>query len=161
MAVIRLFGPSLRAPSILPTEPAMLWGGKGTNRSLGMDNSDADPMAGSRCKIIVTSLRAPGTSAAEPNWAASLGSRPVRVLEPTSRMFIGGSPEPPSPGTTLARLGSLIVLSCETWYRTYPYTTAADTRHRATTRLVAISSRRGQRRAGTNALCRPRRLCAG
>jgi hypothetical protein len=34
----------------------------------------------------------PGTCDAEPNWAASPGSKPVRVLEPINKMFIAAGP---------------------------------------------------------------------
>src|SRR6516165_1494416 len=111
MAAMRLSGPLLREASILPTLPDMLCAGSGTNRSRGIDNSDAAPVAGSRRRIIVTSLRAPGTSAAEPNDAASPGSRPVRVLEPISRMFIGLRPPDVAP-VAATHDGHLAVLSC-------------------------------------------------
>src|SRR6202035_3811451 len=112
MAAMRLSGPSLSAASILPTLPDMLCAGRGTNRSRGIDSSDAEPVAGSRCKIIVTSLRAPAPCDDEPNCAASPGSRPVRVFEPINKMFIGFNPEEVTP-VAARHDGHLAVLSCD------------------------------------------------
>src|SRR2546425_928283 len=76
MAVIRLLGPSLRAASILPAGPAMLCGGKGTNRSRGMDSSEAEPRAGASggsdgCLGAPGGLVTPSASEPEPGPLSS------------------------------------------------------------------------------------------
>src|SRR2546422_433258 len=87
MALTRFSGPSLRAASILPTGPDMLCGGRGTNRSRGMDSREAVPLAGSRCSTIVTSLRAPPTLVEHGEGLADRRRRPEQdeQLAPVSR----------------------------------------------------------------------------
>ena len=64
----------------------------GANRSLGIDNKEAESVVGSTWRTIMMSARVPEYVSDDPNCSCSFAVRPWRVSFPMSRMFSGFKP---------------------------------------------------------------------
>ena len=84
MAFTSCWGPSTSAASILFAPEARAFG---TNRSRGIDRIAAFFVAGSRCRIITTSLFTPVTPSEQRPKALFCVLRSQRDVEPTRTMF--------------------------------------------------------------------------